>query len=78
MNNKIFQLKPIINRVYESESLFQIQTVCFICSIQQQKPFFCRIFFIICAKVLKASIDWSMQTDDSHISVIKKQRHIKL
>ena len=40
-----FQLKPIINRVYERECLIQIQTVCFNCSIQQQKLIFRGIVF---------------------------------
>ena len=39
---QIFQLKPIKNRVYERDSLFQIQKVCFICSIHHQNSNFCK------------------------------------
>ena len=36
-DQQIFQLKPIINREYERESLFQIQNIRFICSTHQKK-----------------------------------------
>ena len=47
------QLKPIINHVYERESLFQIQKVCFICSIQQQIPNSYKAFLSLVQKFWK-------------------------
>ena len=35
-----FQFKTIINHANERVSIFQIQNVCFVCSVQQQKPNF--------------------------------------
>ena len=60
MNNKIFQLKPYINRVYERASLFQIQKVCFICSIQQRNPIVCKIFLSFVQKF------WKQAQFDTH------------
>ena len=66
-----FQLKPIINRVYKRDSLFQIQTVCFICSIQQQIPNSCKAFISL------VQIFWKRVEIDASNFRFSHQHHLK-